>query len=145
MTKEEKTNKFIHVGMVSSYLQLIEGKGYGEIIELQKKHKVKNVFFLPPKESNGCKNSYWIYGIRLRDKKEKSTFQAYLNKNNIGNRDYFYPLHKQPALKGINFNTHGECKNTTLLSETGLYIPSGLGITYDQQSFVIKTILNFYR
>ena len=48
MTKEEKTNKFIHVGMVSSYLQLIEGKGYGEVIELQKKHKVKNVFFLPP-------------------------------------------------------------------------------------------------
>ena len=48
MTKEEQTNKFIHVGMVSSYLQLIEGKGYGEVIELQKKHKVKNVFFLPP-------------------------------------------------------------------------------------------------
>ena len=48
MTKEEQTNKFIHVGMVSSYLQQIEGKGYGEVIELQKKHKVKNVFFLPP-------------------------------------------------------------------------------------------------
>tara|TARA_R100001463_G_scaffold126401_2_gene184060 strand:- start:711 stop:1022 length:312 start_codon:yes stop_codon:yes gene_type:complete len=48
MTKEEKTNKFIHVGMVSSYLQLIEGKGYGEVIEIQKKHNVKNVFFLPP-------------------------------------------------------------------------------------------------
>ena len=48
MTKEEKTEKFIHVGMVSSYLQLIEGKGYGEIIEIQNKHAVKNVFFLPP-------------------------------------------------------------------------------------------------
>ena len=48
MTKQEKTEKFIHVGMVSSYLQLIEDKGYGEIIEIQKKHKVKNVFFLPP-------------------------------------------------------------------------------------------------
>ena len=48
MTKKEKMNKFIHVGMVSSYLQLIEGKGYGEIIEIQDKHKVKNVFFLPP-------------------------------------------------------------------------------------------------
>ena len=40
MTKEEKTNKFIHVGMMSSYLQLIEGKGYGEVVELQNKHKV---------------------------------------------------------------------------------------------------------
>jgi hypothetical protein len=48
MTKKEKMNKFIHVGMVSSYLQLIEGKGYGEIVEIQNKHKVKNVFFLPP-------------------------------------------------------------------------------------------------
>ena len=48
MTKQEQTEKFIHVGMVSSYLQLVEGKGYGEIIEIQKKHKVKNVFFLPP-------------------------------------------------------------------------------------------------
>lgn len=48
MTKEEKTEKFIHVGMVSSYLQLIEGKGYGEIIEIQNKHAVKNVFFLSP-------------------------------------------------------------------------------------------------
>ena len=48
MTKKEKMNKFIHVGMVSSYLQLIEGKGYGEIIEIQNKRKVKNVFFLPP-------------------------------------------------------------------------------------------------
>ena len=48
MTKQEKMNKFIHVGMVSSYLQLIESKGYGEIIEIQNKHKVKNVFFLPP-------------------------------------------------------------------------------------------------
>jgi len=48
MTKEEKTEKFIHVGMVSSYLQLIEGRGYGEVIEIQNKHKVTNVFFLPP-------------------------------------------------------------------------------------------------
>ena len=45
MTKKDKLNKFIHVGMVSSYLQLIERKGYGEIIEIQNKHKVKNVFF----------------------------------------------------------------------------------------------------
>ena len=48
MTKQEKTNKFIHVGMVSSYLQLIEGKEYVEVMEIQNKHKVKNVFFLPP-------------------------------------------------------------------------------------------------
>ena len=48
MTKHEITNNITYVGMVFSYLQLIEGKGYGEVIEIQNKHKVKNVFFLPP-------------------------------------------------------------------------------------------------
>ena len=46
--RKEQLEKFIHVGMVSSYLMLVEGKGYGEVIELQNKHKVKNVFFLSP-------------------------------------------------------------------------------------------------
>ena len=48
MNRKEQLEKFMHVGMVSSYLQLVEGKGYGEVIEIQKKHKVQNVFFLPP-------------------------------------------------------------------------------------------------
>jgi hypothetical protein len=48
MSNKEQLDKFIHVGMVSSYLQLVKGKGYGEIIEIQNKHKVRNVFFLPP-------------------------------------------------------------------------------------------------
>ena len=48
MNRKEQLEKFIHVGMVSSYLQLVESKGYGEVIEIQNKHKVKNVFFLPP-------------------------------------------------------------------------------------------------
>ena len=48
ITKEQKTNEFIHVGMVSSYLQLIEGKGYGEVCVIQEKKNVKRVFFLPP-------------------------------------------------------------------------------------------------
>ena len=48
MARKEKLQKFIHIGMVSSYLMLIEGKGYGEVIEIQEKHGVKNVFFLPP-------------------------------------------------------------------------------------------------
>ena len=43
MTKEQKTNEFIHVGMVSSYLQLIEGKGFGEVCVIQEKKNVKKV------------------------------------------------------------------------------------------------------
>ena len=37
MTKQDKLNKFIHVGMVSSYLMLVEGKSYEHVIKLQQK------------------------------------------------------------------------------------------------------------
>ena len=52
MTKKDnisqKMEKFIHVGMVSSYMMLCEHKSYGEILELQTEKGVKNVFFIPP-------------------------------------------------------------------------------------------------
>ena len=48
MTKKDKLNKFIHVGMVSSYLMLIEGRTYDHVLKLQHKKNVKHVFFLPP-------------------------------------------------------------------------------------------------
>ena len=43
-----KMDEFIHVGMISSYLMLCENKLYGEILELQDKKGVKNVFFISP-------------------------------------------------------------------------------------------------
>ena len=48
MTKQDKLNKFIHVGMVSSYLMLVEGKSYDNVLQIQQKKGVKHVFFLPP-------------------------------------------------------------------------------------------------
>ena len=51
MTKQDKKNKmdeFIHVGMVSSYLMLIEDRTYGDVRKLQQEKGVKSVFFLSP-------------------------------------------------------------------------------------------------
>lgn len=104
---------------------------------------MKNIF-LPPTELNGSKNSYWIYGIRFFNESEKNSFQKYLNDNKIGNRDYFYPLHLQPALRGENFLVHDTSLNSIELSKTGIYIPSGLGITDDHISYVIRKIQNYF-
>ena len=52
MTKEQKTNEFIHVGMVSSYLQLVGGKGYGEIIEIQNKRNL--LIIISVMKMDGC-------------------------------------------------------------------------------------------
>jgi perosamine synthetase len=100
---------------------------------------------LPQSELNGSRNSYWIYGLRFNNESEKVEFQKYLDENKIGNRDYFYPLHLQPALKERNFRVHGNQSNTIELSKTGIYIPSGLGITDEQQEYVIRKIKHYFK
>jgi perosamine synthetase len=121
--------------------KFIIGEKYNEAFQ-----HLQNVnVFLPPIELNGSKNSYWIYGIRFFNEAEKNKFQNYLNDNKIGNRDYFYPLHLQPALNGEKFRVQGSSTNSIELSKTGIYIPSGLGITEEQQEFVILKIKNYFK
>ena len=44
----ELQNTVIHVGMVSTYLMMVEKKTMGEVCELQSKHNKPSFFFLPP-------------------------------------------------------------------------------------------------
>ena len=96
MTKQEQTEKFIHVGMVSSYLQLVEGKGYGEIIEIQKKHKVKNVFFLPPVDvdtgdlQKSDIESMIQHFIEREDYIKCGKLQALINNNKVDEDGWIY-------------------------------------------------------
>ena len=45
---KELQENVIHVGMVSTYLMIVEKKTMGEVLELQSKHKKPTFFFLPP-------------------------------------------------------------------------------------------------
>ena len=62
----------------------------------------------------------------------------FLNKNGVGNRPFFYPLHKQPVLKESNNNL--SLPNSEILSENGFYIPSGLGITDKEIEYVSQKV-----
>ena len=44
----ELQNTVIHVGMVSTYLMMVEKKTMGEVCELQNKYDKPSFFFLPP-------------------------------------------------------------------------------------------------
>jgi perosamine synthetase len=88
-------------------------------------------------------NIYWVYGILLKDSNNMEKIVEFLNKNGVGNRPFFYPLHKQPVLK--EFNNNVSLPNSEILSENGFYIPSGLGITDKEIEYVsqkVNQILN---
>ena len=58
----------------------------------------------------------------------------------IETRNFFWPLHQQPILKKMGFFKNTKLPVAEYLSRNGLYLPTGLSITYLQQQFVIDKI-----
>ena len=63
-----------------------------------------------------------------------------LKQYRIETRNFFWPLHQQPILKKMGFFKNTKLPVAEYLSRNGLYLPSGLSITYLQQKFVIDKI-----
>lgn len=101
--------------------------------------KLENYFYLPVDNLQYCKNIYWVYGLVLKDKYRITAkkFMYLLNKKGIGTRPFFFPLHKQPIIKRFYKQ---KLENSEYISKYGFYIPSGLGITFKQQKFVIDKV-----
>ena len=99
MTKEEqrrKQERYIHIGMISTYLQLIENKGYGEVVEIQKKHKVLHSFFIPPVDVDTGDilksdiESMIDHFIEQEDYKKCSKLQNFINTNKCDEDGWLY-------------------------------------------------------
>jgi perosamine synthetase len=108
--------------------------------------KLKNFDFikLPPKKNLVSDNIFWVFPIVIINNRKinKNHFQNFLTKKKIGTRDFFYPLSSQPFLKKINIKyTH--CKNSLYLYKNGLYLPCGLGNSYKEFNYVIKSIYEY--
>lgn len=109
-----------------------------------------DLFQLPVPKTDYADNIYWVFGIVIKDSAMSAdVVMKALGDKGIATRHFFYPMHKQPAL--IN---EGCCSkeiledsqycNSNYISEHGFYIPSGLGLTYENQKYVIDTIRKLY-
>lgn len=93
---------------------------------------------LPLEKVDYSDNIYWVYGL-LIDKNLKINAIEIMNQLNefgIGSRPFFYPMHNQPVFKKMGMFKNVKLPNSDYLSEKGFYIPSGLGLTFDQAVFV---------
>lgn len=104
---------------------------------------------LPVSKTDYADNIYWVFGLVLKD--PDRTADEIMNKlrdKGIGTRHFFYPIHKQPALikEGCckaEYLSNEQFKNTNYICEHGFYIPSGLGLTLEEQNYIIKCIRHY--
>ena len=101
---------------------------------------------LPVVKTDYADNIYWVFGIVLKDPDLKAdSIMKKLGEKGIGTRHFFYPIHKQPALikEGCcsgSLLCDSQFPNSNYISDHGFYIPSGLGLTLEEQKYVVKAL-----
>ncbi len=88
------------------------------------------------------KNTYWVFGILLNADAphDAESFQKLLRENGVESRRFFCPMHLQPVLKGYDFEVSSNMQVSENLWKSGVYIPSGLGVTESEQEQIIKLL-----
>ncbi len=103
---------------------------------------VDGIIFQPEKENH--KNVYWMNGIVVNPEKigmSREKFIEKLKENGIDSRLFFIGMNEQPALRKHGCDVSGEYPVTRWLSENGLYLPSGSGLTEEEIKYICGVII----
>jgi perosamine synthetase len=97
---------------------------------------------LPLAETGYAENIYWVYAIVL-NKEMPLNAEAVMKQlvvAGIGTRPFFYPMHQQPVFQKMGLfhrESHPVAEN---IAEKGFYLPSGLGLTEQEQDIVVEKL-----
>ena len=103
-----------------------------------------------PWEAPGAKNVYWMFGVKLgpRFSQGRDAVMAELKGKGIETRAFFCPMHLQPVFRGEDPrfpDITGDYPVSEELWRSGLYLPSGLGVTRAQVEEVAGKLLECRR
>ena len=97
---------------------------------------------IPPAKTDYAENIYWVYGMVLADDVPLDATQMMdrLSKLKVGTRPFFWGMHEQPVFQRMGWYKGEVYPVTERISRRGFYVPSGLGITEEQQLRVVQAI-----
>jgi perosamine synthetase len=100
---------------------------------------------LAPKSQEGIRNSYWMYGILVDEKvygRTKAEVRERLKSEfAIDTRDFFFPMHKQPAMIKHGYSTKGATMPVSeRLWDQGFYLPSSTNLKRAEIEAVVDAL-----
>ncbi|MBI2983320.1 MAG: DegT/DnrJ/EryC1/StrS family aminotransferase [Chloroflexi bacterium] len=95
-----------------------------------------------PVERPWATNVYWMYGVVLREDAgiERDELAARLRDRGVDTRPFFVGMHEQPVLQRMGLFAGERYPNSERIASRGLYLPSGLALTREQQHVVCATL-----
>jgi perosamine synthetase len=97
---------------------------------------------LPPSKTDYADNIYWVYGAVLADKVrfDAEAMISKLSTLRVGSRPFFWGMHEQPVFLKMGLFRGEHYPVTERIARRGFYVPSGLGITEQQQLRVVEAV-----
>lgn len=65
-----------------------------------------------------------------------------LKEKRIGTRPFFWCMHEQPVFEKLGLFKDEKYPNSEKIARNGFYLPSGLGLAFDEIKYISNTILN---
>jgi perosamine synthetase len=98
-----------------------------------------------PSATDYAENVYWAFGLVVAPEAPftRDALTKALQDLGIGTRTFFYGLHQQPAFLKKGLVDPVSLPVTESLSERGFYLPSGLGLSNEDQHRVIEAVEAF--
>jgi perosamine synthetase len=95
-----------------------------------------------PVEMPWATNVYWMYGIVLDEQLgfDADEFARRLARRGVATRPFFLSMHEQPVLRDRGLFAGERHPVAERIAKYGLYLPSGLTLTDEQQQRVAQTV-----
>jgi perosamine synthetase len=99
-------------------------------------------FQLAPPATDFAENGYWVFAmaVALNAPFSRDAILSGLADERIGTRTFFYGLHQQPALLNPGHIAPVSLPVTESASARGFYVPSGVGLSAENQQRVIDSV-----
>ncbi len=120
-----------------------------EFVEIKRKNgaeytkRLSDIDWLQlPVERSWAKNVYWMYGILVDEERGLSgeRMAEALKTRGIGTRPFFAGMHEQPVFRKMGLFRGERYPVAEWLARHGLYLPSGLALTSEQMTRVVKAV-----
>lgn len=98
-------------------------------------------FQLPLQKTEYAENIYWVYGLVAETQDQCEAMVQKLNEAKIGTRPFFWCMHEQPVFQKMGLFKDETYPVAEKLARNGFYVPSGLGLDFDQIKQVCAEIL----
>ena len=98
---------------------------------------------LPLERTKETENSYWVFGVVLKDHfpVDAAVVMENLNSRGIGTRPFFWPMHEQPILIERGLVDERRFPVAERISRRGFYLPGGAGLLLSQVDQACDTLI----